>query len=71
MSPLDFLVSTTNLERWMLRVCGSLERKMSPGTGSVGKVSFLVATHCWKLLSAQFVVLAVFVGISPSQALGH
>ena len=69
MSPLDFLVSTTNLERWMLRVCVFLQRKMSPGTGSVGKLSFLVAIHCWKLLSAQFVVLAVFVGISPSASL--
>ena len=36
---------------------------MSSGTGSLGCPLFLLTIHCWKLFSAQVVVLA---GVTPS-----
>ena len=49
-----------------MRVYGSLDRRKSSGTGSVGQVWFLVAIHWLKFFSAQLVVFVVFSGTSPA-----
>ena len=58
-----------NLARWILRVCGSVDRRKSSGTGSAGQDWFLVAIHWLKFFSAQSVVFVVFSGTSPSASL--
>ena len=64
-SLLDFRVSSTNLERWTLRMAGSVHIKRSSGTWSSGHFWFLVSFQASKLLTAHLVVLSVFAGVTP------